>query len=153
MSEAGEAPFDFHLRMTTTTTQGNNHGTGAIAVHVVKTLERGEATSHGSTQEPIRPDTSMATMTAAVATTTLLMQRRLDVSRVTDEGMDAVAKAVATKSSLCEADFRINRVTDGGSGDDQHKLPHHADENLRPDQIIYRGAAKPSLKRRKRARR
>ena len=58
-------------------------------------------------------------MAAAVATTTSLMQRRLDVNRVTDDGMDAVAKAVTTNSSLCEMDFRINRVTDGGSGDDQ----------------------------------
>ena len=77
--------------MTTTTTQGNNHGTGAIAVHVVKTLERGEATSHGSTQEPIRPDTSVATMAAAVATTTSPTQLRLDVNRVTADGVDAVA--------------------------------------------------------------
>ena len=57
-------------------------------------------------------------MRAAVATTTSLMQRRLDLDRVTDDGMDAVAKAVTTLS-LCEVDFRINRVTDGGSGDDQ----------------------------------
>jgi len=41
-------------------------------------------------------------MAAAVATTTSLMQRRLDVNRVTDDGMDAVAKAVATTSSVCE---------------------------------------------------
>ena len=88
-------------------------------MEVVKTLERGEATSPGSTQEPTRPDASVATLAAAVATTTSLMQRRLDVNRVTDDGMDAVAKAVATNSSLCEVDFRINRVTDGGSGDDQ----------------------------------
>ena len=118
----------------------------------MKTLERGKATSRGSTQEPIRPDASVATMRAAVATTTSLMQRRLDLDRVTDDGMDAVAKAVTTLS-LCEVDFRINRVTDGGGGDGQHKLPHHANENLWPDQITYAGAAKPSLKRRKRARR
>ena len=55
----------------------------------------------------------MATMAAAVATTTSLMQRRLDVNRVTDDGMDAVAKALVTNSSLCEMDFRINRFTDG----------------------------------------
>ena len=88
-------------------------------MEVVKTLERGEATSPGSTQEPTRPDASVATLAAAVATTTSLMQRRLDVNRVTDDGMDAVAKAVTTNSSLCEMDFRINRVTDGGGGDDQ----------------------------------
>ena len=58
-------------------------------------------------------------MAAAVATTTSLMKRHLELNRVTDDGMDAVAKAVTTNSSLCEADFRINRVTDGGSGDDQ----------------------------------
>ena len=88
-------------------------------MEVVKTLERGEATSPGSTQEPTRPDASVVTMTVAVTTTTSLMSRCLDMNRVTDDGVDAVAKAVTTNSSLCEVDFRINRVTDGGSGDDQ----------------------------------
>jgi len=79
-------------------------------VEVVKTLERGEATSPGSAQEPIRPDASVATMAAAVAKTASLMQRRFDVNRVTDEGMDAVAKAVVTNSSLCEMDFRATNA-------------------------------------------
>ena len=47
---------------------------------------------------------------AAAVTTTSLMQRRLDMNRVTNDGMDAVAKAVVTNSSLCEMDFRTTNA-------------------------------------------